>query len=85
MSTTRRSFMGLAVAVAAMGSIATTGVAQAENTAEDLNQQAAMALENLYETNAVAKDISEQAEAVLVFPNIVKAYSFSAAAMAKAC
>ena len=73
MSTTRRSFMGLAVAVAAMGSIATTGVAQAENTAEDLNQQAAMALENLYETNAIAKDISEQAEAVLIFPNIVKA------------
>lgn len=73
MSTTRRSFMGLAVAAAAMGSIATTGVAHAENTAEDLNQQAAMALENLYETNSVAKEISEKAEAVLVFPNIVKA------------
>ncbi|MBO6906047.1 MAG: lipid-binding SYLF domain-containing protein [Parvibaculum sp.] len=72
MSTTRRSFMGLAVAAATMGSIATAGIAQAD-TAEDLNKQAAMALENLYETNAVAKDISEQVEAVLVFPNIVKA------------
>ncbi len=72
MSTTRRSFMGLAVAATALGSLATTGIAHAD-TAEELNKQAEMALENLYATNSVAKDISEEAEAVLVFPNIVKA------------
>ncbi|MBX3489020.1 lipid-binding SYLF domain-containing protein [Parvibaculum sp.] len=42
-------------------------------TAEDLNKEAAHALEKLYETNAVAKEIGEQAQAILVFPNIVKA------------
>ncbi|MBX3506604.1 MAG: twin-arginine translocation pathway signal protein [Parvibaculum sp.] len=69
---TRRNFMGLAIALTAAGSLATANVASAD-TAEELNQQAEMALESLYATNSVAKDISEQAEAVLVFPNIVKA------------
>jgi lipid-binding SYLF domain-containing protein len=64
--------MGLAIALTAAGSLATANVANAA-TAEELNQQADMALESLYATNSVAKDISEQAEAVLVFPNIVKA------------
>ena len=72
MSHTRRNFMGLAIALTAAGSLATANVANAA-TAEELNQQADMALESLYATNSVAKDISEQAEAVLVFPNIVKA------------
>lgn len=72
MSHTRRNFMGLAIALTAAGSLATANVANAA-TAEELNQQAEMALESLYATNSVAKDISEQAEAVLVFPNIVKA------------
>ena len=69
---TRRKFMGLAIALTAAGSIAAANVAKAA-TAEELNQQAEMALESLYATNPVAKEISSEAEAVLVFPNIVKA------------
>ncbi|MFN4354601.1 YSC84-related protein [Parvibaculum sp.] len=69
---TRRKFMGLAVALTAAGSIASANMANAA-TAEELNQQAEMALESLYATNPVAKEISGEAEAVLVFPNIVKA------------
>jgi len=42
-------------------------------TAEDLNRDAKQALDSLYASNALAKDISKQAKAVLVFPNIVKA------------
>jgi lipid-binding SYLF domain-containing protein len=42
-------------------------------TAEDLNKDAVQALETLYKTNPVAKDLSKRAKAVLVFPNIVKA------------
>jgi lipid-binding SYLF domain-containing protein len=44
-----------------------------ESSAEDLNRDASQALQNLYKTNPVALDISKQARAVLVFPNIVKA------------
>jgi lipid-binding SYLF domain-containing protein len=42
-------------------------------TAEDLNRDAAQALQSLYKTSPVAKDLSQKARAVLVFPNIVKA------------
>ncbi|MBW0148367.1 lipid-binding SYLF domain-containing protein [Marinobacter arenosus] len=42
-------------------------------TAEDLHRDARQALERLYDTNAVAKSLSKDARAVLVFPNIVKA------------
>ncbi|MGB6085963.1 YSC84-related protein [Parvibaculum sp.] len=72
MVTTRRNFIGYAAALTAMSSLALAAPAYAD-TAEELNSQAAMALENLYSTNPVAKNISEEAEAVLIFPNIVKA------------
>ena len=42
-------------------------------TAEDLDRDAAQALQRLYKTSPVAADISKRAKAVLVFPNIVKA------------
>lgn len=42
-------------------------------TAEDLDKDAAQALQQLYRTNPLAKDLSKQAKAVLVFPNVVKA------------
>ncbi|ARU32316.1 twin-arginine translocation pathway signal protein [Sulfuriferula sp. AH1] len=42
-------------------------------TAEDLNRDAAQALQILYKSNPLAEDISKKAKAVLVFPNIVKA------------
>src|SRR4029077_18710130 len=42
-------------------------------TAEDLNKEAAQALEKLYKTNPMAADISKKSKAILVFPNVVKA------------
>lgn len=42
-------------------------------TADDINRDAREALQRLYRTNPLARDLSKQAEAVLVFPNIVKA------------
>ncbi|WP_220463571.1 lipid-binding SYLF domain-containing protein [Sediminihaliea albiluteola] len=42
-------------------------------TAEDLNKDSMQALETLYETQSVAETLSQNAKAVLVFPNIVKA------------
>jgi lipid-binding SYLF domain-containing protein len=47
--------------------------AQAAPTAEDLNREAAVALDMLYKTNPVAERIGKQSRAVLIFPNIVKA------------
>jgi len=42
-------------------------------TAEDLNKDANQALGMLFKTNPIAEAIAKQAQAVLVFPNIVKA------------
>lgn len=42
-------------------------------TAEDLNKDAAQALQTLYKTNPLASDLSKKARAVLVFPNVIKA------------
>jgi lipid-binding SYLF domain-containing protein len=42
-------------------------------SAEDLNREAAQALKALYKSNPIAADISKNAKAVLVFPNIIKA------------
>lgn len=72
MATTRRSLMAFLVAFAALVSFGTLESAKAA-TAEDLNTEAAHALDKLYKTNSVAKDISEKAKAILVFPSIVKA------------
>lgn len=72
MATTRRSLMAFTVALAALFTLGTANIAQAA-TAEDLNKEAELALDKLYKTNTVAKDISGQAKAILVFPSIVKA------------
>ena len=42
-------------------------------TGTDLNHDAQQALDNLYQTNALARSIGQQAKGVIVFPNIVKA------------
>jgi len=42
-------------------------------TAEDLDRDSQQALQTLYKTNAFAKELSNSAKAVLVFPNVVKA------------
>ena len=63
--------LGLAVGALPV-SIAAIDRAQAA-TADDLDKGAADALQTLYRENPVAQDISKQARAILVFPNIVKA------------
>lgn len=42
-------------------------------TADDLNKDAAQALQTLYKTSPVAEELSKKAKAVLVFPKIIKA------------
>lgn len=42
-------------------------------TAEDLNQDAAHALQILYKHNPVAESVSKKATAILVFPKVIKA------------
>jgi lipid-binding SYLF domain-containing protein len=72
MKNLRRLIIAVAFAAATSVSLGAFQSAHAA-TAEDLNTEAAHALDKLYKTNPVAKDISEKAKAVLVFPNIVKA------------
>jgi lipid-binding SYLF domain-containing protein len=60
-----------AVAALVTASLFSGGVHAA--TAEDLNKEAEHALQGLYKTNPLARDISKKARATLVFPNIVKA------------
>jgi lipid-binding SYLF domain-containing protein len=64
--------MAAVVAVSAILALGAVGTAQAA-TAEDLNRDSAQALRTLQQSNRTAADISRNARAVLVFPNIVKA------------
>ena len=68
----RRTLMASVFATAAALSLAGVSGAQAAS-ADDLNRDSAQALRNLTQTNRTADDISRNARAVLVFPNIVKA------------
>lgn len=64
----------LAASLALTGIAAMAPVAQVQAaTAEDLSKDASQALNNLYSTNPAAARIGKQAQAILVFPNIVKA------------
>ncbi|MHB8354239.1 MAG: lipid-binding SYLF domain-containing protein [Burkholderiales bacterium] len=73
MTLIRRAFLNLfLVGTAALSLVAISSSANAA-TAEDLNKDAALALQTLYRTNPTAESISKQAKAVLVFPKIVKA------------
>ena len=62
----------LLVAVATFSLIALGNHANAA-TKEDLNKDAAQALQNLYKHNPVAESISSKAKEILVFPNVIKA------------
>lgn len=53
-------------------SIATAPVAQAASV-EELNTESNQSLKKLYDTNPLAKQLSEDAKAILVFPSIIKA------------
>lgn len=72
--TTRRnmlkSFLLVAAATASLGTVSSQVVAA---TAEDLDKDAAQALQLLYKTNPAADSLSKKARAILVFPKILKA------------
>lgn len=65
----------LMVASLATAAITTLGAVQSANaaTAADLDASASQALEALYKSNPTAASIGQQAKAILIFPNIVKA------------
>lgn len=73
MTNVRRIFLALILVAAATFSIGATSSRANAATAEDLDKNAAQALQLLYKTNPIAAEISKKAKAVLVFPNIVKA------------
>ena len=61
----RRLVLGIAAAIFAFAAQAATP--------EDLNRDSNQALERLTSTNPLAATLAQQAKAVLIFPNIVKA------------
>ena len=72
MTNIRRTLHNLLLVAAAIFSLGAIS-SQANAAAEDLNRDAAQALQTLYKTNPVAESLSKSAKAVLVFPKIVKA------------
>lgn len=69
----RRSLHSLILVAAttlSLGAISGRAIAA---TAEDLDKDAAQALQTLYKTSPIAADMAKQARAILVFPKIVKA------------
>ncbi len=72
---TNLKHIALALVMAAAPSIPLSAMASgaSASTPDELNRDAAQALQNLYKVNPVAADLAKKAKAVLVFPNIVKA------------
>jgi lipid-binding SYLF domain-containing protein len=73
MTTTRRTFHTTALVAAAAVMLATLGSPALAATAEDLDKDAAQALQTLYKSRPIAEVVSKKAKAILVFPRIVKA------------
>ena len=73
MSHLQRAMKHFLLAAAATLSLTSIGGQAFAATAEDLNQDAAQALQLLYKTNPAAAEIAKTARATLVFPNVVKA------------
>jgi len=72
MASPTRQFFAAALAAVLTLALALPLCAQAA-TAEDLHQDSQHALERLYGVNPLARKLSHEARAILVFPNIVKA------------
>ena len=70
---TRRGMHKVLLATAAMLFLGTIGSQSLAATAEDLDKDAAQALQTLYKTNPISAVIGKKAKAILVFPKIVKA------------
>jgi len=73
MTTTRRQLHQTLLATAAALLLGTLGGTAMAASAEDLNKDAAQALQTLYKANPTAEVIGKRAKAILVFPKIVKA------------
>jgi len=73
MTNTRRAFNNLLLLVAATLTLGTVSSQAIAASAEDLNKDAAQALQTLYKSNPVAESIAKKAKAILVFPKIIKA------------
>jgi lipid-binding SYLF domain-containing protein len=72
MYNTRSYFNALMIAAAIILSMTVMNQAGAA-TSDDLDKDSQQALQTLYDTQPVAKTLSQTARAILVFPNIVKA------------
>ena len=70
---TRRSLPQLLAATAAAWSLTLAAPAALAASADDLDRDAAQALQTLYKANPTAQSIAAKAKAILVFPKIVKA------------
>jgi len=69
----QRNFHNFLLVFATLFMLGTVSSPVQAATAEDLDRDAAKALQNLYRSNPLAESISKKATAILVFPNIVKA------------
>jgi lipid-binding SYLF domain-containing protein len=69
----RRNFLSVIfIAAATLATTAFSSPAYAGKK-EEMNKEAAQALQKLYKSSPLAEEISKRARAILVFPNIVKA------------
>lgn len=73
MTNIRRTLLNLLLVATATFSLGAISSRADAASAEDLNKDAAQALQTLYKTSPAAADISKKARAVLVFPKIIKA------------
>jgi lipid-binding SYLF domain-containing protein len=73
MTNIRRNFLNVLLVTAASLSLSTASIGANAATAEDLNKDAAQALQTLYKTRPIAADMAKHAKAILVFPKIIKA------------
>lgn len=69
----RRTLLNYLFVVAAIFSLGAFSNYADAATAEDLNQDAAQALQILYKHNPAAESISKRAREILVFPKVIKA------------
>jgi lipid-binding SYLF domain-containing protein len=73
-STHRRNAMAcLLLTPLAAFSLSAVSTAARGATANELDKDAAVALQRLYKSSAVAEDLGKKAKAILVFPNVIKA------------
>jgi lipid-binding SYLF domain-containing protein len=72
MTSIKNILLALVIVAASVMSAATVQPAQAASATE-LDRDAREALQKLYKTNPVAKSLGDKSQAVLIFPNIVKA------------